>query len=41
MLWNGYDHPLILWTVCVPIPLAILAVWGAVTVWRDRREIRW
>lgn len=34
-------HYDIVWLVCVPIPLSILGVWGAVRVVRNWRQLRW
>jgi len=41
MLTDGIQHPLILWWLCVPLPLGILAAWGAIVAWKHRREIKW
>jgi len=31
----------IVWWVCVPLPLSILAIWGVILVARNWRQIRW
>lgn len=35
MLTDGVQHPLVLWWICVGIPLTILATWGVVAVFRE------
>jgi hypothetical protein len=31
----------LLWLLCVPIPLGILAVWGVLVLWRNWDRVRW
>lgn len=41
MLTEGLFHPLLLWSICVPVPLTILAVWGLLTLYRGWNDLRW
>jgi len=41
MLTEGIAHPDLLWWLCVGIPLSVLTVWGLVTLYRGRNELRW